>query len=295
MLLKRSAITAALLCSAAFGLATSAQATTTFSYTGAMQTYTVATTGVYDITLAGGQGGANWYGGGGLGAVVGGDVTLTAGTTLDIVVGGQGINGQSYPGAWASSGGGGSFLLTSGGALLAVAGGGGGSDLGYGNGQPGTVGAPGGGNGGSSNAWDSGGGGAGWLGNGATNGGGYSGGGGYGYPSFAGGAAANNGYNGPAGSFGGGGAGGWDFGAGGGGYTGGDASTCCSGGMGGTSYLVPSFSNVTALGGANGGNGMISISTVTGVPEASTWAMMLAGFAGLGFVGYRRNRAVVAA
>jgi hypothetical protein len=29
----------------------------------------------------------------------------------------------------------------------------------------------------------------------------------------------------------------------------------------------------------------------TGVPETSTWAMMLLGFAGLGFAGYRRNKA----
>jgi hypothetical protein len=29
--------------------------------------------------------------------------------------------------------------------------------------------------------------------------------------------------------------------------------------------------------------------TVTNVPEPSTWAMMLAGFAALGFVGYRRT------
>jgi hypothetical protein len=34
----------------------------------------------------------------------------------------------------------------------------------------------------------------------------------------------------------------------------------------------------------------VSISTVSsGVPEASTWAMMLLGFAGLGFVAYRRK------
>ncbi|WP_294533013.1 PEP-CTERM sorting domain-containing protein [uncultured Rhodoblastus sp.] len=31
------------------------------------------------------------------------------------------------------------------------------------------------------------------------------------------------------------------------------------------------------------------------VPEPSTWAMMLAGFAGLGFVGYRRNKAATLA
>jgi hypothetical protein len=34
---------------------------------------------------------------------------------------------------------------------------------------------------------------------------------------------------------------------------------------------------------------------VSGVPELSTWAMMLAGFAGLGFVGYRRNKAAASA
>jgi hypothetical protein len=37
---------------------------------------------------------------------------------------------------------------------------------------------------------------------------------------------------------------------------------------------------------AAGGNDF----SVTSVPEVSTWAMMLAGFAGLGFVGYRRNK-----
>lgn len=33
--------------------------------------------------------------------------------------------------------------------------------------------------------------------------------------------------------------------------------------------------------------------TVTGVPEPSTWAMLVLGFAGLGFAGYRRNKARV--
>jgi hypothetical protein len=32
-----------------------------------------------------------------------------------------------------------------------------------------------------------------------------------------------------------------------------------------------------------------------GVPETSTWVMMLAGFAGLGFLGYRRNKAATLA
>jgi hypothetical protein len=36
-------------------------------------------------------------------------------------------------------------------------------------------------------------------------------------------------------------------------------------------------------------------SVITGTPEASTWVMMLAGFAGLGFLGYRRGRIAVSA
>ncbi len=35
--------------------------------------------------------------------------------------------------------------------------------------------------------------------------------------------------------------------------------------------------------------------TVTGVPEASTWIMMLAGFAGLGFAGFRARKHVTRA
>jgi hypothetical protein len=38
----------------------------------------------------------------------------------------------------------------------------------------------------------------------------------------------------------------------------------------------------------NGAN--VSVQTVAGVPEPSTWAMMVAGFAGLGFLSYRRTR-----
>jgi hypothetical protein len=38
----------------------------------------------------------------------------------------------------------------------------------------------------------------------------------------------------------------------------------------------------------------LSVST-TPVPEPSTWAMMLAGFAGLGFVAYRSSRKTQAA
>jgi hypothetical protein len=43
-----------------------------------------------------------------------------------------------------------------------------------------------------------------------------------------------------------------------------------------------------------GGNGiaqaLFTSVSVTAVPETSTWVMMLAGFAALGFVGYRRSK-----
>jgi hypothetical protein len=45
-----------------------------------------------------------------------------------------------------------------------------------------------------------------------------------------------------------------------------------------------------------GGNGLSPselIATASSVPEASTWAMLLIGFAGLGFAGYRVRRAAV--
>jgi hypothetical protein len=43
------------------------------------------------------------------------------------------------------------------------------------------------------------------------------------------------------------------------------------------------------IGGTDGGV------VLSSVPETSTWAMMLAGFAGLGFLGYRRNKAATLA
>jgi hypothetical protein len=36
--------------------------------------------------------------------------------------------------------------------------------------------------------------------------------------------------------------------------------------------------------------GSVGVAPVTGIPEPSTWAMMLTGFAGLGLSGYRRQR-----
>src|SRR5271165_4922085 len=75
-----------------------------FYYTGAEQTQTflAPTTGVYDITAYGAEGGGIY---GGLGAEIGGAVTLSAGTTLTILVGGGGADGGGILGG---GGGGGS-------------------------------------------------------------------------------------------------------------------------------------------------------------------------------------------
>jgi hypothetical protein len=43
------------------------------------------------------------------------------------------------------------------------------------------------------------------------------------------------------------------------------------------------------------GSLVVDLPLTSSVPEPSTWAMMLLGFAGLGFVGYRRTKKVAAA
>ena len=45
-----------------------------------------------------------------------------------------------------------------------------------------------------------------------------------------------------------------------------------------------------SLAGENMNDGFVTISLESTVPEPSTWAMMLLGFAGVGFAGYRRAR-----
>jgi hypothetical protein len=65
--------------------------------------YLIPSTGYYDFTVAGAQGGMSG-GTGGFGAIVGGELFFHAGDTLDIVVGGAGASQANYAGA----GGGGS-------------------------------------------------------------------------------------------------------------------------------------------------------------------------------------------
>jgi Glycine rich protein len=80
---------------------------TVFNYTGAVVEYTIPTTGFYYVAAVGAQGGPG-FGSGGYGAGVGGSVLLDAGTELDIVVGGAGMN--NFINLINGSGGGGSFV-----------------------------------------------------------------------------------------------------------------------------------------------------------------------------------------
>jgi CSLREA domain-containing protein len=233
------------------------QLLTAFNSTGAIQTYTVPTTGTYSFNLAGAQGGTGQAGGGGDGEDITGYIALTAGEQLKVVVGGMGATGAAN--AYGGGGGGGSFVFVSGASQpLIVAGGGGGAGWNTadgGSGQSGTAGQNGsgahGGAGGtagsgggvSSTGAEDGGGGGGYLGNGKGVAGAGDGVGGDGPPTFAGGA----GYGTNAGGFGGGGGGGYQGGGGGGGYSGGGGAdgVLSYGGGGGGSYTDSSITGAT--------------------------------------------------
>lgn len=91
--------------------------------TSGKQTWTVPETATYRIEAAGAQGGGTL---GGQGAIIRGDFTLTAGQTIDMVVGQR---GNTNGGGGGCGGGGGSFVYNlSQASLLIAAGGGGGMD-----------------------------------------------------------------------------------------------------------------------------------------------------------------------
>src|ERR1700691_4355506 len=78
-------------------------------YTGAIVTWTAPTSGTYTITAVGAQGGEGYLDTdfvGGLGAEIAGTFFLSAGTVLDIAVGGE---GQSS--LWNGGGGGGTVVV----------------------------------------------------------------------------------------------------------------------------------------------------------------------------------------
>jgi hypothetical protein len=263
----------------------------TFVFTGGVQTFTDSVSGEYAVKLLGASGGGSTFGDsrGGLGAEASGDVFLTAGEDLTLFVGGQGGSAT-----FAGGGGGGSFVFD-GTDALAVAGGGGGAIPGStgGPGLAGTSGGTGRGAGGGVGGMD-GTGGSGGVGGGAGvkadpagyGGDGIGGGAGFGGRFPNGGAAGGDG-DGGSGGFGGGGGGGNGGGGGGGSGFSGGGGGFAGGGGGGGSYLARLFTDPALTAGANRGDGSISI---TAVPEPSTWAMMLAGFAGLGWLAHTRRR-----
>jgi hypothetical protein len=271
--------------------------TSIFTYTGTSQQYTVAVTGYYDLFSKGAQGGGQDLArhNGGLGATVEGLIYLTAGTQLQIVVGGQGGHGGGDNAA-AGGGGGGTFVYTIANVLLEAAGGGGGAgwagDPGgtalatsfgqNGSGANGGVAGAGGvagqgGQGGQTVGGGNGGGGGGYLGNGGGTQSLNNGGGGSSAPSFIGGlgnvTASDPTSFGGNGGFGGGGGGGFDGGGGGGGYSGGGGGGGGAGsnggngnnhGGGGGSYIISSATNQSLIAGGNiDTNGEVDITLIS--------------------------------
>ena len=268
---------------------------TRFDYTGAFTSYTVQTTGTYQIFGFGAQGGARPGAAGGLGAESAGDIALTAGQVLTIAVGGAGGNAPAF--GRAGGGGGGTFVALSGVALF-IAGGGGGAgqpiDNGQSGGQAGTSGADGAnqsdanflgaggtnGAGGSANGIASGGGGGGGF---LTDGGSNTAGGGGG-ASFANGLGGGLSVSfGGAGGFGGGGGAAFFGSGGGGGYSGGGGSGGGNGGGGGSYNVGLVNADRLLLGSVNAGNGYLTLELlpVAPVPEPSTWALSVIGLIGL--------------
>jgi hypothetical protein len=290
---------------------------TTLDYTGTLQTFVAPTDGTYFILAAGAQGGSAYGGNGGAGTKIEGSINLTAGSILDILVGGSGLTGD-FGTIWGGGGGGGTFVWADGSTTPLLIGGGGGG-AGY-SGQGGAAASlyqengfkgfgPGGGAGGTSGSGGqggygyggnyNGGGGGGWYGNGTAGAGsppgsgtGSAGDGGIGAFAFTGGAGGYD-YSGqtPAnGGYGGGGGGGWQGGGGGGGYAGGGGGdgTDYAGGAGG-SYLAGSLTGAGFLSGGNQADGFVEISetpidinTGNSVPEAGSVALfMLMGLSSL--------------
>lgn len=233
----------------------------TFNYTGSIQTFVVpsgVTTLEVECIGAEGGNGNQATSPAGLGAFVAGDITVTPGETLEIIVGQSGVTGTS--GLHGGGGGGGTFVIRqSGNTPLVIAGGGGGGS--YQASTPGfdasistTAGAggytsPNIGDGGFTDNGGGGGtgaGGGGWNSSGQSNN--WASGG-----ILQGGPGGTTAYSGQGG-YGGGGAS-YHGGGGGGGYSGGSGGTYTIGGGGGASYNTGTNQVMTA--GVGSGNGQV--------------------------------------
>lgn len=291
-----------------------ASTATTISYTGVNneQQYSITQAGVYQITVYGAQGGnadaftsrpghITTIQAGGLGAVIGGDISLTSGEVLDLYIGQQGgsaaING---------GGGGGTFIaLDSSGApgtLLLVGGGGGGANSITAGGNA-TI-SNSGSNGGQAGLYaGSGGGGGGYLTNGSAANIPFTptGQGGNHFSNLAGGTGFAIGYGNANGGYGGGGGAGDVAGGGGGGYSGGNGggqyvpAGPLLAGSGGGSYVDPDFTTLVESV-SNTGNGYVVISLLepaaSPVPEPSALALIGFGLLTMGVVRRKLNRSI---
>ncbi|MEC7984851.1 MAG: hypothetical protein VX278_06790, partial [Myxococcota bacterium] len=235
-----------------------------------VQYWTVPASGTYTIAAYGAQGGSIGGYTGGLGAMIVGDFSLTAGDVIEIVVGQVGLGaGQG------SGGGGGTYVVHNGGSsvddILVIAGGGGGANSYSGfNGLGGTTGTGGlssnipghGGSGGNGGGGGCAGGGGGFFGDGDL--GAHSADGGQSFlnGSVGGEARQSTGYD-DDGGFGGGGAGSWSngYGGGGGGYSGGGGGNWNgTAGYGGGAGSYNNGSNQSNSADNNSGHGSVVIS-----------------------------------
>ncbi len=297
------------LTSGANAAACSISGTTSFGYTGAVETCDVTQAGNYNIVVNGANGGAYTFdvlNDGGAGVMESGDIQLTSGEILTIIVGQQGVNSD-----YGGNGGGGSFVFSgsgTGAAPLIVGGGGGGG----GRSSPGlnasstssgtnsntpevsSIGGTNGGNGENNSGY----GGEGYISTLST-------------PTMP---AQVNGYGTTTyASFGGGGnSGDLSEGGGGGGYSGGgggvDSAGNVYGGGGGGSYVISSATSVSQTLNQDNGAGDVlfnyvgpptsssgsgttgSGTTPTSVPEPSSLAILMAALVGLGgAVFYKRK------
>jgi hypothetical protein len=259
---------------------------TIFTSSGQPQTYTITTTGEYEIIAFGAAGGTSTFASftalGGGGAEIGGDFDLIAGDVLTLYIGVEGASEEVFGDG--AGGGGGTFVDSDAQGLLLVAGGGGGGFTGP------AVDLPGGGGlttysgmgGGAALSINAGGGGGGFSGNGGYyTGGGF---GGSGFTNLAGGSAGTLG---GGGGYGGGGGGGGDGGGGGGGYSGGDGGDTGTSAGGGGSYDASGISTILAAN-ENFGNGSVDITLVSqSVPEPSSLLLIGIGIAAIAI--YRRR------